>query len=81
MQLARKDIPSHISENLTEHMSRMAKHLGQVVGSLQNIATENASIRSELCKANKQVEESRERIAQLEAQEKRVVNADLNGIP
>ena len=79
MQLTKKDMPSHISENLTRHMSllqahmmlhpgeNMATYLWLMVGSVQKLAMENVNVHSELHEAQQQLRESKERVAQLEA--------------
>ena len=77
-RLTRRDMPFHISENLTGHMSllqahtmthpgeNMATYLWLMVGSIQKVVLENANIRSDLHKAQERLQESQEAVAQLE---------------
>ena len=74
IQLTRKDMPSHISENLTGHMSllqvHMMTHAGEnmpmylllMVGSIQKLVVENAKICSELHEAQEELQETRDEL-------------------
>ena len=73
VQLIRRDMPSHISENLSVHMSLLQAHMmthpgGNVatylflmVGSIQNLVMENANIFSEL---QQELQETRDELQQ-----------------
>ena len=70
IQLTRRDMPSHISENLTGHMSllkahimdhpgeNMATYLCLMVGSIQSVGVHNVSICSELQEAQESLRET-----------------------
>ena len=72
IQLTRRDMPSHISENLTGHMSllqahimthpgeNMATYLCLMVCSIQSVGVDNVSIRSELQEAQESLRETRD---------------------
>ena len=78
-RLTKRDMPSHINENLTGHMSllqahmmthpgeNMATYLWLMVGSIQKVVVENANIRSDLHQAQEKLQESQETVAQLQS--------------
>ena len=73
-RLTRTDMPSHISENLTGHMSllqahmmthpgeNMATYLWLMVGSIQKVVLDNANIRSELHEAQETLRDTRDEL-------------------
>ena len=75
-RLTKRDMPSHISENLTGHMSllqahmmthtgeNMATYLWLMVGSIQKVVLDNANIRSELHKAQETLQDTRDELQQ-----------------
>ena len=70
-RLTRRDMPSHVSENLTGHMFLLQKHmmthpgenmatyLWLMVGSIQKVVLDNANIRSELHEAQETLRDTR----------------------
>ena len=74
--LTRRDMPSHISENLTGHTSllqahmmthpgeNMATYLWLMVGSIQKVVLDNATIRSELHEAQETLQDTRDELQQ-----------------
>ena len=76
IELTRRDMPSHISENLTGHMSllqvhmmthpgeNMATYLWLMVGSIQKVVLDNANIRSELHEAQETLQDTRDELQQ-----------------
>ena len=70
IQLGRRNMPSHISENVTGHMSllqahmmahpgeNMATYLWLMVGSIQKVIIENEKIRIELHKSQEKLQET-----------------------
>ena len=79
--LARRHMPSHISENLTGHMSllqvhmmthseeNMATYLWLMVGSIQKVVLDNATIRSELHKTQETLRDTRDELQQSQSQQ------------
>ena len=80
-RLTRRDMPSHISENLTGHMSllqvhmmthpgeNMATYLWLMVGSIQKVVLDNATIRSELHGAQEILQDTRDELQQSRVQQ------------
>ena len=78
-EAAQRDMPSHISDNLTEHMSllqahmmthpgeNMATYLWLMMGSLQKVTLDNASVHCKIHKAQETLQGTQEAVAQLEA--------------
>ena len=76
--LARRDMPSHISENIFGHMSHlqrymtthrganMAECMGLMVGTIQKMALENAYTRSQLHEAKEELFQSHDQLRQLQ---------------
>ena len=74
IRLTRKDMPSHISENLTGHMSLLQVHMMThaeenmpmylllMVGSIQKLVVENAKICSELHEAQEELQQTRDEL-------------------
>ena len=83
VELARRDMPSHISENLTGHMSllqthmmthpgaNMATYLWLMVGSIQKVVLDNAITRSELHEAQETLRDTREELQQSRDQQQK----------
>ena len=81
VELTRRDMPSHISENLTGHMSllqahmmthpgeNMATYLWLMVGSIQKVMLDNANIRSELHEAQETLQDTRNELQQTRDQQ------------
>ena len=76
--LARRDMPSHISENIVGHMSHlqrymtthpeanMAECMGLMVGTIQKMALENAYTHSQLHEAKEELCQSHDQLRQLQ---------------
>ena len=81
--LTRRDMPSHISENLTGHMSllqahmmthpgeNMATYLWLMVGSIQKVVLDNATTRSELHEAQETLRDTRNELQQSRDQQQK----------
>ena len=77
--LARKDMPSHVSENIVGHMSHQQRYMsthpganiaecmGLMVNTIQKMAIENAYTRSQLHETKEELRQSHDQLHQLRA--------------
>lgn len=80
VQVARRDMPSHINDDLARHMSllqlhvmahpeeHIATYLWIMMASIQRLVMENANIHSELCKAKKELREAHDNLEKAKTQ-------------
>ena len=83
IELTRRDMPSHISENITGHMSllqahmmthpgeNMATYLWLMVGSIQKVVLDNVNIRSELHEAQETLRDTCDELQQSRDQQQK----------